>query len=125
MPGKNNLSFIDPSKSPFFYGYVVLFIGSIGVYCSIPGQTIGVSVFTDPVKDALGLSRNEFSNAYMIGTFMSSFFVAKAGVLFDKYGARYVAFFAAFFTIFNTLPALYCFPFSPSNRYFFVLYCFQ
>ena len=57
---------IHPDKSPVFYGYVILLIGTIGVYCSIPGQTIGVSVFTDPVKDALGLSRNQFSNAYMI-----------------------------------------------------------
>ena len=72
-----------------------MFIGSVGVLASIPGQTVGVSVFTDPVKDALGLSRNQFSNAYMIGTLLSAFFVAKAGVLFDAYGARYVAFFAS------------------------------
>jgi OFA family oxalate/formate antiporter-like MFS transporter len=90
----NRFSLINPNKSPVFYGYVVLFMGSIGVLASIPGQTVGVSVFTDPVKDALGLSRNQFSNAYMIGTFLSSFFVSKAGVWFDKYGARYVAFFA-------------------------------
>ena len=95
MPGKNHLSFIDPAKSPFFYGYMVLFIGSIGVYCSIPGQTIGVSVFTDPVKDALGLSRNEFSNAYMIGTICSALVIGRAGIWFDKYGARWVAFFAS------------------------------
>ncbi|MEH6514541.1 MAG: MFS transporter, partial [Maribacter arcticus] len=86
---------IDPAKSPIFYGYVILFIGTIGIYCSIPGQTIGVSVFTDPVKDALGLSRNQFSNAYMIGTIVSSLVIGRAGVWFDKYGARYVAFFAA------------------------------
>lgn len=97
MSPKNKFSLIDPGKAPFFYGYIVLFIGSIGVLASIPGQTVGVSVFTDPVKDALGLSRNQFSNAYMIGTLLSAFFVAKAGVLFDLYGARYVAFFAAFF----------------------------
>lgn len=94
MSNLNKYSFINPNKVPFFYGYIVLFIGSIGVWASIPGQTVGVSVFTDPVKDALGLSRNQFSNAYMIGTLMSSFFVSKAGVWFDKYGARYVAFFA-------------------------------
>ncbi|MEM7486750.1 MAG: MFS transporter [Bacteroidota bacterium] len=82
---------IDPAKSPFFYGYVILFMGTIGVYCSIPGQTIGVSVFTDPVKDALGLSRNQFSNAYMIGTIISSQVIGRAGVWFDRYGARYVA----------------------------------
>ncbi len=93
----NKFSFINPKKWPFFYGYVVLLFGSIGVLFSIPGQTVGISVFTDPVKDALGLTRNQFSNAYLIGTLLSAFFVTKAGRLFDKFGARYVAFFAAFF----------------------------
>ena len=90
----NKFSFVNPNKSPFFYGYIVLFVGTIGIFASIPGQTVGVSVFTDPLKDALGLTRNQFSNAYMIGTLLSSFFVSKSGVLFDKFGARYVAFFA-------------------------------
>ena len=94
MSNPNRFSAIIPNKFPIFYGYIVLFVGSIGVLASIPGQTVGVSVFTDPVKDALGLSRNQFSNAYMIGTLLSSFFVSRAGVWFDKYGARYVAFFA-------------------------------
>ncbi|PWL38465.1 MFS transporter [Flagellimonas aquimarina] len=94
MAQSKKSSFIEPSKSPIFYGYVILVVGTIGVYCSIPGQTIGVSVFTDPVKDALGLSRNQFSNAYMIGTIVSSMVIGRAGVWFDKYGARYVAFFA-------------------------------
>lgn len=93
----NKYSFINPKKFPFFYGYIALIFGSIGVLFSIPGQTVGVSVFTDPVKDALGLTRNQFSNAYMIGTLISAFFVTKAGRLFDKFGARYVAFFAAVF----------------------------
>ncbi|MHB0755405.1 MFS transporter [Polaribacter sp. M15] len=96
MKNPNRYSFIKPKKIPFFYGYVVLFFGSIGVLFSIPGQTVGVSVFTDPVKDALGLTRNQFSNAYMIGTLLSAFFVTKAGRLFDKFGARMVGFFAAF-----------------------------
>lgn len=91
----NRNTIIDPSKSPIFYGYFILLVGTIGIYCSIPGQTIGVSVFTDPVKDALGLSRNQFSNAYMIGTIASSLVIGRAGVWFDKYGARMVAFFAA------------------------------
>ncbi|GGK50257.1 MULTISPECIES: MFS transporter [Flavobacteriaceae] len=97
MVNSNRYSLVNPKKSPVFYGYVVLFFGIIGVLASIPGQTVGVSVFTDPVKDALGLSRNQFSNAYMIGTLLSSFLVTKAGFLFDKYGARYVAFFATVF----------------------------
>lgn len=94
MSNSNKFSFVNPAKFPFFYGYIVLFIGTIGVFASVPGQTVGVSVFTDPLKDALGLTRNEFSNAYMLGTLLSAFFVSKAGVLFDRFGARYVAFFA-------------------------------
>ena len=94
MPNPIKLSLVNPQRFPFFYGYVVLILGSIGILASIPGQTIGVSVFTDPVKDALGLTRNQFSNAYMIGTLLSSALVARAGVWFDAYGARYVAFFA-------------------------------
>ncbi|PIB29602.1 MFS transporter [Maribacter sp. 4U21] len=95
MPNIFQKQLIDPAKSPIFYGYIILVIGTIGIYCSIPGQTIGVSVFTDPVKDALGLSRNQFSNAYMIGTIASSLVIGRAGVWFDLYGAKYVAFFAA------------------------------
>ncbi|MRI02057.1 MFS transporter [Kriegella sp. EG-1] len=86
---------INPANSPIFYGYVILVIGTIGIYCSIPGQTIGVSVFTDPVKNALDLTRNQFSNAYMIGTIASSLIIGRAGIWFDQYGARLVAFCAA------------------------------
>lgn len=95
MSVSKRFSFIDPAKSPVFYGYVILLIGTLGIYCSIPGQTIGVSVFTDPVKDALGLSRTQFSNAYMIGTICSSLVIGRAGIWFDRYGARQVAFLAA------------------------------
>lgn len=103
MPNPNRFSFINPNKSPIYYGYVVLIIGTIGVFASIPGQTVGVSVFTDPLKDALGLTRNQFSNAYMIGTLLSSFFVSRSGVLFDRFGARYVAFFATLLLAFAVL----------------------
>lgn len=95
MDRVNRFSLINPAKSPIFYGYIILIVGSLGIYFSIPGQTIGVSIFTDPVKDALGLSRNQFSNAYMIGTVLSSLCIGRAGIWFDRYGARYTAFFAA------------------------------
>lgn len=95
MPNPNRFSLVDPAKSPVFYGYVILVVGTLGIYFSMPGQTIGVSVFTDPVKNALGLSRNQFSNAYMIGTIISSLLIGRAGIWFDRYGARYTAFFAS------------------------------
>jgi OFA family oxalate/formate antiporter-like MFS transporter len=79
-----------PVRWPFFYGYVVAFMGTIGIWASVPGQTIGVSAFTDPVKNALGLTRDQFSAAYMVGTFMSSMLLGKAGRWFDRRGAREV-----------------------------------
>ncbi len=82
-------------KPLFFYGFIVVIIGTLGVWASVPGQTLGVSTFTDPVKDALGLSRGKFSVAYAMGTIGSSFLLGMAGKWFDKYGARKVAFFAA------------------------------
>lgn len=80
---------------PFFYGYVLMVIGTIGIWASVPGQTIGVSTFTDPVKDALGLTRDQFSAAYMVGTFLSSLMLGWAGRWFDRRGARIVAVSAA------------------------------
>lgn len=74
---KNGL--FNPARFPFFYGYVVVLVGTIGVWASLPGQTVGVSTFTDPVKDALGLSRDQFSTTYMIGTMLSSFLSALQG----------------------------------------------
>ncbi len=91
--GKNKLEIgVRPERFGFFYGYVIVLVGTLGVWLSIPGQTIGVSVFTDPVKDALGLTRSEFSNAYAIGTIASSLLLGRAGKWFDRFGARKVAF---------------------------------
>ncbi len=83
------------NKWPFFYGLIIAVVGTIGVFASVPGQTVGVSTFTDPVKDALGLDRPQISLAYALGTIGSSFLLGIAGKWFDKYGARKVAFGAA------------------------------
>ena len=80
-----------PSKFPIFYGWMAMIAATIGVICSIPGQTIGVSVFTDYLIDALQLSRDALSSAYLIGTALSSLFLTKAGKVYDKFGARFTA----------------------------------
>ena len=63
---------------------------------SIPGQTIGISVFTGHLIKAFNLTRNQLSMAYMFGTLLSSFFLPYAGRLYDKYGARVIAPIAGF-----------------------------
>lgn len=81
----------DPSRFPFYYGWVVLVVGSVGVLASVPGQTAGVSVFTDDLTGATGLSRLELSVAYLIGTGTSGFLLPRGGRAIDRYGSRRVA----------------------------------
>lgn len=88
-------SFVNPRKFPFFYGWVIIIVGALGVLMSAPGQTIGVSAFTDSLLDALNLSRDELSVAYMAGTMLSSIMLTKAGRFFDKFGAAKTGLFAS------------------------------
>ena len=78
----------SPQKSPVFYGWVIWAFSTIGFLCSIPGQTMGMAVFTDTFIEVLGLSRTELSMAYLIGTIGSSIFLTAAGRWYDRFGAR-------------------------------------
>lgn len=73
---------------PFFYGWVIWFISTLGIIASIPGQTVGMAVFTDHFIAAFGLSRTELSTAYLFGTLGSSVFLTRAGRFYDRVGAR-------------------------------------
>jgi MFS family permease len=79
-----------PAKIPFFYGWVILFAATVGVLASAPGQTTGISTFTDYLLENIHVNRNQLSIAYMIGTIASSLLLTHAGKMYDKYGARWV-----------------------------------
>lgn len=85
----NNLPF-NPGKVPFFYGWVILAVATIGILVSAPGQTMGVSTFTDYLLDNIGINRDQISTAYMFGTIASALFLTWAGKVYDKFGARWV-----------------------------------
>ncbi|NOY90789.1 MAG: MFS transporter [Deltaproteobacteria bacterium] len=55
---------------------------------SIPGQTMGVSVFTDALIEHTGLSRLGLANAYLAGTLTSGLLLPFGGTLLDRWGAR-------------------------------------
>ncbi len=84
-----------PAKFPFFYGWVILAAGTIGIIMSLPGQTIGVSIFTENLLKDLDINRNNLSLAYLIGTVGSGVLITWAGKLYDRFGARAMAFIAA------------------------------
>ncbi|WP_146520949.1 MFS transporter [Stieleria varia] len=81
----------DPARVPFFYGTAVLVCGTLGVLASAPGQTVGVSVFTDFLIQAHQLSRSWISFAYLTGTIASALLITRAGRWYDRFGGRWVA----------------------------------
>ena len=80
-----------PSRFPFFYGWVIVFAATIGSIFSIPGQTMGFSVFTDVLIDELGLSRVQLSLAYCLGTVASGLTLPWLGRVLDLWGERRMA----------------------------------
>lgn len=92
-PVKKNCNIpFAPASSPVFYGWIILAVGTIGMLMSIPGQTMGVSVFTDRLIRDLAINRSNLSLAYFFGTLSSGLLITRAGKLYDRFGARTTAF---------------------------------
>jgi len=86
----NNIPF-SPQRWPFFYGYWIVVCSAIGMMMSVPGQTMGVSAFTNPLLDALSIDRLTLSSAYAAGTIVSSLMIPVAGQFIDRVGPRITA----------------------------------
>lgn len=90
-PRPGSLWPFDPRRVPFYYGWVILVVGTLGMLASVPGQTNGVSVFTDHLTGATGLTRLELSMAYLFGTGASGLALPAGGRWIDRFGVRAVA----------------------------------
>jgi len=94
-----------PARLRFYYGWVILGLSTLGVLMSIPGQTMGVSVFTGPLLEATGVSRVGLANAYLVGTVASGLLLPLGGRLLDRFGTR-VTLIASSLALGGTLTAL-------------------
>jgi len=72
----------------FFYGWVMLPLVILGLIITSPGQTYGVMVFTEPIRQELKLSHSQISAAYMFGTLLGAVPIFFVGMLQDRYGLR-------------------------------------
>jgi hypothetical protein len=43
-------------------------LATLALVASSPGQTFGVSIFNEPMRESLSLSHSQFAAAYMLGT---------------------------------------------------------
>lgn len=71
-----------------FLGPRILAVAVVTSILTGPGQTIGVSVFIDPMVDALGISRSAVSAAYLIGTLIGASAMPRFGRFVDRRGVR-------------------------------------
>lgn len=70
-----------------FLGWRIAALATVTGALTAPGQTIGVSVFVDPMMAALSLTRSEVSMAYLIGTLIGAMALLPVGRWIDKVGA--------------------------------------
>ena len=73
---------------PFFYGWVILAAGTLGLVMTSPGQTYAISIFIEHFIADLGLSRAAVSTLYMLGTVSASFAMPVVGRQIDRHGSR-------------------------------------
>lgn len=76
------------AATPFFYGWVMLPIAMATLIASSPGQTFGVSIFNEAIRESLALSHGQLAAAYMLGTLLGALPIAFIGRQMDRYGLR-------------------------------------
>lgn len=75
---------------PFFYGWVILAVGTWGSVMMGPSQTFTFGLFIDSFVAELQLSRGTISLLYGLATLAAAFLLPIVGRAIDRYGARYV-----------------------------------
>ena len=74
----------------FFYGWLVLFAASVGMFATGPGQSFTFSIFVGPIATDLGIGGTGVASAYGLATLAAAFVLPFVGRLVDLYGARII-----------------------------------
>lgn len=85
-PPVRHSTFVD--RSPLPYAWVVLATAIVTTMMTVPGQTVGVSVFLDPILADLDVSRSTVSLLYTVGTLLGSLALPFVGRFIDARGPR-------------------------------------
>jgi len=88
-----NQKFFKKLNDKLFYGWIIVGIGSLGIFASGAGQSHTFSPFIPVISKDLKISSTSITTAYMIATLFAAFLLPKIGKLVDKYGPRLVLIF--------------------------------
>lgn len=92
-----------PIKTPFFYGWVILFFSMFIYFFSGPGQTYSVSIFVDHFIEEYDVSRSVVSGFYSGATLLAGLTLPFIGRRMDKWGYRTMALIIPFMLALTTL----------------------
>lgn len=81
----------QPVQTPFYYGWVIVAISSLGLFFSGPGQTYSISVFIDAYIQEFGWSRSTVSGIYSTATLLAGSLLFLVGRAIDRFGQRNVS----------------------------------
>lgn len=95
VENRSTLSTSLVDQTPFFYGWVVVAIGSLTMFFTTPGQSDAFAMFVNSFVDEFGWSRTFVSSIYSGATLLSGFAMFLVGRLVDRIGAKWVAILAA------------------------------
>jgi len=98
-------------KLPFFYGWVVVFLGAFTLFSTTPGQSDSFSLFMNSFIETFGWSRTFVSSLYSTATLASGLLMFLIGRLIDRIGSKAVAILSA--VILGTACMLLSFVVSP------------
>lgn len=87
-PSKEESSEKIIAKTPFFYGWVIMAVGTLGLIMTSPGQTYTESIFIEYLIEDLNLSRSMISSLYSFGTLVGGLSLPLWGKEIDRKGAR-------------------------------------
>jgi OFA family oxalate/formate antiporter-like MFS transporter len=76
----------QPSR--LYYGWVIVPLAMLAMVANSPGQTLGISIFNEPIRQSLNLSHSQLGGAYTLGTLLGAIPIMYIGALVDRYGLR-------------------------------------
>ena len=75
---------------PFFYGWLIVLVGTLGSVMMGPSQTFTFGLFIDSLVNDLSISRANVSLLYGLATLGASALLPFVGRAIDRFGARRV-----------------------------------
>ena len=77
-------------QARFFYGWGVVAVATLIMFCSGPGQSHTFSVFVDLIAADLDISKSFIASSYGLATLFAALGLTRMGAFVDRYGPRKV-----------------------------------